>query len=682
MLGLNILRTSRFIKFIGPRTYFYRLSSSSIAKESTQQPAEGFEQTQSQRYSKFIEPVPIQSLNVRDNIEKLEKPGSILNSHFSGHYDKDLLNFPFLLRTRQEFLKINEQYEMIRNTWNNLTKSSETLNLLGFNSLHKLSVSEMIFIFESIGAAIQKQTSFGRDEDEELRHRKKMAKSLNQFETFKNNRISEVAFECFNDARSTIETIIPMIIHNSLAYYATHNSSNASLKEKLLENDQNYKIAFAFGEPSTINQSSEFLKWNSKAKLTNDYKYWIISGEKNRIIQNDYSHYLIFCQTEEFVEQQKFDSNDLYKSGIVGLLVPADKLDRIDSDGVDYFGIDYQKIVFKDIKVDREQCELISARQDLTHIFNIKGCGQLATSAVVLGLLKQLLKNSYSYLVNNKLGLTECELVQHKLYQATSKIYSLESMIYMTAAMYDSLESGANFESETMATKSLAIQYGYFVLEELRSIFGYRFPFSSTSMELIHSFDTFLDTSHSNRLLLGHRATEAYMKQFGFGKSRSTYISSIYSVSNYLKYRKLSRRYDVLTHEMTKYIHHNLHSACDWIESCLNRLDYSTNFNVNLYGKDLLHKNNELNRLSEIGIDIFMMISVLSRANHSLCYGIRNNQAEKELCLAICKETFLRHLQLFENLNRESMTDNDEFAQNVYKQNLEEGGYFASLFRI
>ena len=86
--------------------------------------------------------------------------------------------------------------------------------------------------------------------------------------------------------------------------------------------------------------------------------------------------------------------------------------------------------------------------------------------------------------------------------------------------------------------------------------------------------------------------------------------------------------------------------------------------------------------MSEIGIDIFMMISVLSRANHSLCYGIRNNQAEKELCLAICKETFLRHLQLFENLNRESMTDNDEFAQNVYKQNLEEGGYFASLFRI
>ena len=93
-------------------------------------------------------------------------------------------------------------------------------------------------------------------------------------------------------------------------------------------------------------------------------------------------------------------------------------------------------------------------------------------------------------------------------------------------------------------------------------------------------------------------------------------------------------------------------------------------------------KHNDLDQLATIGMDIFMMISVLSRANHALCYGIRNGDAEKELCMAICKETFLKHLQIFENMSRETMSDNDEFARNIYKQNCQENGYFASLFRL
>lgn len=93
-------------------------------------------------------------------------------------------------------------------------------------------------------------------------------------------------------------------------------------------------------------------------------------------------------------------------------------------------------------------------------------------------------------------------------------------------------------------------------------------------------------------------------------------------------------------------------------------------------------KHKDLDQLASIGMDIFMMISVLSRANHAICYGIRNGDAEKELCLAICKETFLKHLQIFEELSKETMSDNDEFARNIFSRNSKEGGYFASLFRL
>ena len=44
-------------------------------------------------YSEFIEPVPIQSLNIKARIETMEKPGSIFNRYFLASFDKDLLKY-------------------------------------------------------------------------------------------------------------------------------------------------------------------------------------------------------------------------------------------------------------------------------------------------------------------------------------------------------------------------------------------------------------------------------------------------------------------------------------------------------------------------------------------------------------------------------------------------------------
>lgn len=75
------------------------------------------------------------------------------------------------------------------------------------------------------------------------------------------------------------------------------------------------------------------------------------------------------------------------------------------------------------------------------------------------------------------------------------------------------------------------------------------------------------------------------------------------------------------------------------------------------------------------------MISVLSRANHSLSYGFPNNDAERDLCIAILKDTFLEHVSLFELLDRNTLADNDQFVQSVFKATLKSDGYFASMFR-
>ncbi len=252
-----------------------------------------------------------------------------------------------------------------------------------------------------------------------------------------------------------------------------------------------------------------------------------------------------------------------------------------------------------------------SASGDASAFLNVKGAGQLATGAVVLGLLKQLLRNTYAHLVNEKLGLASSDLMQFRLYQATNRIYRLESMLYMSAAMYDCFEpeggsagslAGPNLELEAASVKVAAAEAGQEVCSSLRAIFGSRHPFASTALDLVYALDGLLDSSLHNRVLLGRRSVQYYASDGGGGGVGSSSSSSpsllsrrhrflpkapIYSVLNYLKFRKLSAGSDYLTRKMTKYAHHNLHSACEWIESCLNRLEFANSFLIGVYGEQV-----------------------------------------------------------------------------------------------
>lgn len=512
---------------------------------------------------------------------------------------------------------MNDQYEMVRATWSKIAKTDETLDLLGYNSLYNLSVSEMLFIFEAIGASIQKQfTSFGTREDVEIRAEKKMAKSFQGFSSSSSNHLNipEAAFQSFSNARSALETLLPLLVRNSLVYYAISRSSNPTIRELYLTRNQDQqtstrkpKIALALSEPSDGGQSSYFRSWTTEACLTYDNQSWVVSGEKSKIPkcsdgEGGYTHYLVFARTGTFDEPQPFkpsSSNSPSKDeGVVGLLVPADQVEVLTSE-VDYFGLPYTSIRFRDIKLPRQETEVVKGGTDLSAFLNVKGAGQLATGAVILGLLKQLLRNTYAHLVNEKAGLAGSDLLQYRLYQATSKIYGLESMLYMSAAMYDCFEvdgaggtggpTSANMECEAATVKTAAAEAGFQVCESLRSIFGSRHPFASTASDLIYALDAHLDTSLHNRLLLGRRAVEVYTGSSGaYGNKKRfnfTPKAPVYSVVNYLRHRKLQAGSDFLNREMTKFAHHNLHSACEWIESCLNRLEFSNSFLVNVYGE-------------------------------------------------------------------------------------------------
>ena len=540
---------------------------------------------QSERYSgetsfsmpKSLVVKPIESIVIKDKIEKVVKYESFVERLFLGEFDKDFLNFPILLKNKKEYIEMSNQYEMIRRMYFKLRKDRTTLESLAFYSLHQLSISEMVYAMEAVGASEQNNLSFGNisPEDRKILNPDNTIKSVSFLE-------NQLTVEPLKTNKTIIETITPLVIHNAMSYYAINNSSNEVLKQEILAN--NPKIGFAYCEPNESLGSLPYIHWETEAKLTNDLTSWVVNGSKGRIFKDDYDYYLLFCRTQDFPEQMGTERQNQF--GIVTLLVPKELL-IIEDDGIDSYGVEYLRIRVQDLLLSRDKFELIKSEQSATQALNVKACGQIAVSAVVLGLLKQLLRNTYDFVINERIGLSECEIIQKILSESTRKIYAIESMLYMTAAMFDSFEAGYDCSLEAITVKTLTTEYAFDVIKNLRSIYGSRYLVSSTAHDLINVFDSFLDCSTNNRMYLALRGLRmaGQWRHDHIRRLRLSPLYPVHAVKNYLG--AIKRRRDLIDFDLdlSGYVHPNLQSAAEWIETCVKKFDLSGEQLLTTYGK-------------------------------------------------------------------------------------------------
>ena len=286
---------------------------------------------------KLIEPEPVTSLNLLENIEKITKHGSFIGNLFLAKFDVDFLSWPVILRHRKQLIALNEQHEMIAKTWCKIDKKQSTLDSLGFNKLYTLSTTEMINVFEGIGASIGNHFSF------RSKNQTNAVFNFNHQKTNRNMVVSEGenAYNEYDNLSNfqIVQSIVPLIIHNALSYKCIYNTENENIKQ-LFNTDQLSKVGFAYNESQPDLGSLPYNQWNSIAKITNDENGWVINGTKSRIFKDDYDYYVIFCKTSDVIERRTrpaFLKNDESLDGTVGLLVSKD-LVKIENDDQDIFG--------------------------------------------------------------------------------------------------------------------------------------------------------------------------------------------------------------------------------------------------------------------------------------------------------------------------------------------------------
>ncbi|RWS02435.1 Acyl-CoA dehydrogenase-like protein [Dinothrombium tinctorium] len=551
-----------------------------------------------------------------------------------------------------------------------------------FNRLWLLSKSETISILESVGESLALKPS---DVEESIRQRNEKLKiSANN----NNDYFNRIGVHPAGNPDVQL-LIFDLIIQNCLSMATIQESKNENLKEAIkekFEQNPNLKIGFAWNERSLPLGALPYPEWESVAKLTPDGSSWVISGSKNRILNQDYDYYIVFCRTTDYPDLERpvymIDNRDEPNPGVVAVLLRRDQIAKVTDEGVEN-SVGYKTITFEGVSLPREHYEIFPAEEFGVKAQNAKGFGHVATASFILGQMKSLLNFTYNYLINERKPLLDCEIVQTLLCDMTRKIYALESVVYMVAAMYDCFDRdyGAHLYLEAATCKILAVEYGRDIYQKAQTVFGSKFLTASPFIDFINILDSFLDGSLHNRILVGLQGmkllgtyTNDHVHKLNLGPFYPMYmIKHAFKKSYYQKRSKLPfSEWDI-----KGYLHPSLQHEADQLELCLQVLKHSAEFSLLRYTKNISRHQCDINRLTQMAIDIFTLTCVLSRASRAYCDGIRNGDIDVFTAKYISEETTLRNQALLLDLERSEIDKLEKMDEHIHHRNIKFNGYYA-----
>lgn len=613
--------------------------------------------------------MPIKGLNILKGIEKVKKKGSFTVDIFKGSFDEEALIYPDSLDNREENQQLKEQAAMVRQLFPQIWDDERQLQHFNFFDLFQLSVTEMMVIFESIGASTRGCANAAPT-------------------TY------DVQLHTLNHQTRVSRAVISLIIRNCLTFWPMSKSENPKIKELLparsilfggsSEESRLLKpLGFCWTEQAPEFGSLPPQEWSTLALHAGPpSNECLIKGRKTRVLNEDnVEKYLVYYRdkplADRYMEKPVASEANPASDPFVGCcLINKSQLNLsqpyFDSAGIRYVDIDIDAVVHPDEVV-------FPAERKGTIGINTKGLGQLAASTVILGILKDSLKMTYQHLLSQKRGLLDCDIIERKLVGVTSKIFAIESMVYYIAGMYDGLEDGFDAHMETTILKIVTNEYAYQALKDLQDVCSSDMFVISKLQDQINIFDSFLDGNIYNRIYL------ATMGVLWFARSKNIELNKLrlapwypgYFIKHYIRER--AQRGDLLTvdADFHGHLHPSLKEAADNLAYIVKRVKYASETLCMRYGKDVTGAQSALYQLSQLSIDSFMLTAMCARASKSYCNGSRNAEIDVLLTTSFALD-LSREVHLYiDSIERVGVNALHSKATVINELNIKNAGYYA-----
>jgi len=254
------------------------------------------------------------------------------------------------------------------------------------------------------------------------------------------------------------------------------------------------------------------------------------------------------------------------------------------------------------------------------------------------------------------LPLSKFSLVKLQLSEMESRLYSLESMLYLTAGLRDVAEY-PDVDMESAIVKQFAAQTSQFIVKTSLGLLGRAGLDEGGPLQRFTATSQFLQGWHGTaNIIKCHIAISGLVhlaQQAGPAIARCS--KPLPHLLSYLRWSRTSaeHKWDQvrLTHKLSDCVHPRLISSAERLEWAVEKIPFlATNM---MFRSDMSFNipETELVKLADIAIETFAMTCTLSRANRSYIVGHAHGEHEVNIAIPVVNEGRL----LVQQLGRELM---------------------------
>ncbi|CAF0875016.1 unnamed protein product [Brachionus calyciflorus] len=470
-----------------------------------------------------------------------------------------------------------------------------------------------------------------------------------------------------------------LIYNNELAAKAILTYGTLEQKNKFLPQISRGEISagFCFSEANSSVDVSRF-ELRARPDFVNDKKNYVLNGQKTwvSLLANDNldAVFITFAKTE----------NDNGENSLNAFLIPKNtpgvSIEKVlDNKN----GLNLYEINFREVKVSQEN--LLGANGNGFEISTkmLENSRHLI-GAICTGLLKDLYRETIEFAIKTRRfgkGLSELPLVKDRIATIEQKLYTMESMTFLTAGICDSYQM-PDIGSESALTKIYCTESLKECISHCLDIMamGQFKTLDKIQQKYLSDVNYLINALNTNDVL------RLYVSTNGLVLAGVEFGEELTKVRNPLKYPGFILKQIFINHKLVRsatkkipeyfylweHVHPSLKEPVGLLEQSAVKFMMAAKSAMINHGREIVESQVPLAMLADMCMHIYAMNSVLARASRSYSIGLPNSQHELALAFVQCQESSrlidYLHADIIKSRGGEGL-DNTKFniADRVFK---------------
>ncbi|XP_064615219.1 very long-chain specific acyl-CoA dehydrogenase, mitochondrial-like [Liolophura sinensis] len=398
--------------------------------------------------------------------------------------------------------------------------------------------------------------------------------------------------------------------------------------------------AFCLTEPSSGSDASSI---RTKAVLSDDGKHYIMNGSKIWISNGGLAEvFTVFAQTP-FKDEKTGEMKDKVTAFIVERQFGEFPSDGPPEKKMGIKASNTAEVYFEDVKIPVENV-LGGVGGGFKVAMNILNNGRFGMAAALSGTMKYCINSAVDHATNrNQFGkkIHQFGAIQEKIARMVMAQYVTESMAYMVSANMD--QGSTEFQIEAAISKIYASEAAWFCADEGIQILAGTGYMKSAGIERVmrdlRIFRIFEGTNDILRLfvaLTGIQYAGSHLKELQRAfQNPAANLGLIFDAG-----AKRAKRFVGLSNgqALGSFVHADLAKPASQTSKSIEDFGGIIEDLLMKHGKGIVEEQFILNRVANSAIDIYAMVSILSRASRSLSQGQSSASHEANICKVYCDE--------------------------------------------